>query len=179
MSSNRPVEFTSLSMMTLRSSPGEVLDRVAQGGEAFIIERSGHQLACLLPVSMFLPDVDQKRIVKDREELDNSDIPYSIGVNPDKEIYFKVKHEEFSIIIVMPNGYPNSSPRINVDGIDDNSPHRWQDGSLCIFGAMESWNPGTKNISDVLALTRKWLAGYRQWKSTGEWPSYNTGDAVT
>ena len=176
MSTNRPIEFTSLPMMTLRSSPGEVLDRVARNGEAFIIERSGQQLACLLPVSMFLPDVDQKRFAKDREELDNTQIPYDSGVSSDKEIYFKIKRDEFSITIVIPNGYPNNCPRIYADAIDDNCPHRWQDGSLCIFGAIDSWNPGTKSLLDVLSLTEKWLSGYKQWKRTGEWQSDKFGD---
>ena len=176
MSSNRPIEFTSLPMMTLRSSPGEILDRVAREGEAFIIDRSGQHLACLLPVSMFLPDVDQKRISKDREGLDNAQIPYINGVNSDKEMYFKIKQGEFVITIVLPHGYPNNCPRIYADAIDDNSPHRWSDGSLCIFGVFASWNPGTKSLLDVLALTEGWLLGYKQWKRTGDWQPDDIGD---
>ena len=50
-----PLEFKSLPMMTLRSSPGEILDRVSRHGEAFVIERSGQQLACLVPIANFPP----------------------------------------------------------------------------------------------------------------------------
>ena len=179
MSSKRPMEFKSLSMMELRSSPGEIIDRVSRDGETYIIERNGQQLACLLPVSMFLPDIDQKRIAKDREELDNSGKKYINGVNQDKEIYFKVKQEEFSIEIVLPNGYPHNCPRIYVDDIDEDSPHRWQDGSLCIFGVIDSWNPGTKSLLDVLKLTQKWLDGYKQWKISGKWQSDDNESEAT
>ena len=171
MSSRRPIEFKSLSMMALRSSPGEIIDRVARKGKAYIIERNGQQLACLLPVSIFLPDVDQKRIAKDREELDRSDIDYVNGVTPDKEIYFKVNQEGVLIEVIIPKGYPSSCPRVYAHGIDDKAPHRWRDGSLCIFGVMDSWNPGTKGLLDVLELTQKWLNAYGNWKKTGEWKS--------
>ena len=176
MSSDRPVEFKPLSMMALRSSPGEIIDRVARDGEAYIIERNGRQLACLLPVSMFLPDIDQKRIDKDREELAVSHLDYINGVNQDKELYFEVSQEEFSIKIVLPNGYPSNCPRVYVDGIEDNCPHRWKDGSLCIFGVMKAWNPGKKSLLDVLELTRKWLDSYRKWEDSGRWPSNGNGD---
>ena len=174
----RPIEFKPLSMMTLRSSPGDVIDSVARDGETYIIERNGQQLACLLPVSTFLPDIDQKRMEKDRNELAKSYPDYINGVNQDKEIYFKVKQEEFSIRIVMPNGYPSNCPKVYVGGIDDNCPHRWKDGSLCIFGVMKSWNPGKKSLLDVLELTQKWTASYKKWKDSGRWPSNNNGDEL-
>jgi len=165
-------------MMTLRNSPGDVIDRVARDGEAYIIERSGQPLACLLPISLFFPDVDQKRIAIDRGHLESSGIDYTIGVTPDNEMYFKVKEDEYSITVVMPNGYPSNCPKMFIDPIEDDCPHRWQDGSLCIFGAIDSWNPGTKNILDVLALAQKWLGSYKQWKNSGEWQSDNTDDGI-
>ena len=176
LSSDRPFEFKPLSMMALRSSPGEIIDSVARDGEAYIIERNGRQLACLLPVSAFLPDIDQKRIEKDREELAVSYPEYTNAFNQDKGFYFKVTQEEFSIEIVIPNGYPSNCPRVYVNDIDDNSPHRWKDGSLCIFGVMKAWNPGKKSLLDVLELTGKWLDSYREWKDSGRWPSNDNGD---
>lgn len=179
MSSRRPIEFKSLSMMALRSSPGEIIDRVAREGEAYIIERNGQQLACLLPVSIFLPDVDQKRILKDREELDESGMDYINGVTPNREIYFKFGQGEITIEIVIPNGYPSSCPRVYAHGVDDKVPHRWRDGSLCIFGVMDSWNPGTKSLLDVLELTQKWLNAYGNWKKAGEWKSDDDREETT
>ena len=49
------IEFKSLPMMALRSRPGEVLDEVSREGTSFLIERNGQQLACLVPISCFLP----------------------------------------------------------------------------------------------------------------------------
>ena len=37
------IEFKPLSMMALRSKPGEVLDEVSRGGTSFLIERNGQQ----------------------------------------------------------------------------------------------------------------------------------------
>lgn len=179
MSSRRPIEFKSLSMMALRSSPGEIIDRVARKGKTYIIERNGQQLACLLPVSIFLPDVDQKRILKDREELDKSGMDYVNGVTLDREIYFKFGQGEITIEIVIPNGYPSSCPRVYAHGIDDKAPHRWRDGSLCIFGVMDSWNPGTKSLLDVFELAQKWLRAYGNWKKSGEWKSDNDREETT
>ena len=57
-----PLDFGLLSMTELRNRPGEVLDRVADDGAAFIIERNGRQKACLVPLSAFFPDIQPTRI---------------------------------------------------------------------------------------------------------------------
>ncbi len=54
-------EFQLLSMTELRNGPGDILDRVAEKGEAFIIERGGHRKACLVPLSLFFPDISTIR----------------------------------------------------------------------------------------------------------------------
>ena len=64
-----PLDFGLLSMTELRTRPGEILDRVADGGEAFIIERSGQRKACLVPLSVFLPDISPARIAAEIQEL--------------------------------------------------------------------------------------------------------------
>jgi len=64
-----PIEFKPLSMMQLRSAPGEVLDRVAQQGEAFVVERNGEQMACLVPLSLFMPDIQPKRLAREFDRL--------------------------------------------------------------------------------------------------------------
>ena len=71
-----PLDFGLLSMTELRTRPGEILDRVAERGEAFIIERNGERKACLVPLSVLLPDISPTRIadeiqllVDNREEL--------------------------------------------------------------------------------------------------------------
>ena len=52
-----PLDFALLSMTELRNRPGEILDRVADKGEVFIIERNGQRKACLVPLSILLPDI--------------------------------------------------------------------------------------------------------------------------
>ena len=65
-----PQDFELLSMTELRNRPGEILDRVADAGEAFIIERNGSRKACLVPLSVFFPDVPPARIGEEIEELE-------------------------------------------------------------------------------------------------------------
>jgi hypothetical protein len=48
------IDFTALPMPELRNRPGEIPERVAKGGESFVIERNGHQKTCLMPLSIFL-----------------------------------------------------------------------------------------------------------------------------
>ena len=64
-----PLDFALLSMTELRNRPGEILDRVADRGEAFIIERSGQRKACLVPLSVLLPDISPARIADEIEQL--------------------------------------------------------------------------------------------------------------
>ena len=64
-----PLDFSLLSMTELRTRPGEILDRVADEGEAFIIERSGQRKACLVPLSVLLPDIPPARIADEIQLL--------------------------------------------------------------------------------------------------------------
>jgi len=77
---------------------------------------------------------------------------------------------EITLTIVLPHGYPNNAPKIHASPIINNTPHRWQDGALCVFGVMNNWNPGRHNITFTLALARKWLFNYREWCEKGSWP---------
>ncbi len=177
------LDFKTLTMMELRSSPGEILDKVYKNGESFIIERNGCQKACLVPIWFFLPDIPKDIVYKVNEELDQL---RQIGEKPlltfsnrnELEILFKeaVDKYEITLKIVLPHGYPNNAPKIYASPIIDDAPHRWQDGALCIFGAMANWNPGKHNITSVLALARKWLTGYGEWREKGSWPNKVEGN---
>src|SRR3954452_18836769 len=84
-----PQDFRPLSMTELRTRPGEILDRVADRGEAFIIERGGHQKACLVPLSVFLPDVSPSRIAFELQELsDNGEEPRTTFTE-EREVAFR------------------------------------------------------------------------------------------
>lgn len=169
------IEFQPLSMMELRSQPGKILDRVGNEGKAFIVERNGMQLACLVPLWVLLPDIDQRRISEEVEKLQKLDAKPSVSFTQLNEIEIRFQGEgedcATEVTILLPHGYPNKSPRVSASPIDDGAPHRWQDGSLCIFGVMSRWNPGIHDIPFTLGLARKWLKHYTQWKRSGNWPT--------
>lgn len=170
-----PLDFGLLSMTELRNRPGEILDRVAGGGEAFIIERNGQRRACLVPLSVFAPDVSPSRIADEiKELLDHNENP-STTVTESHELLFRFSHrlvDEVSVelAVVLPHGYPNSCPRVYASPVSDNAPHRWGDGALCLYGFMTGWNPGKHTVFTTLTLARQWLRRYDTWRQVGKWP---------
>jgi len=161
-------------MMQLRSSPGEVLDRVAKDGEVFIIERNGQPMGCLVPVSFLLPDISPDRITQELNKLNEKNENYKLTINDNKELEINchetVAGENVLLSIVLPHGYPDSAPRIYALHVPSNTPKRWQDGSLSIFGATTTWNVKTHDVLRALSLARVWLKQYAKWRKTGEWP---------
>jgi hypothetical protein len=175
------IDFETLSMMDLRSSPGEILDRVAEKGEAFIIERNGQQKACLVPISLFFPAIQKDRLTQEIDSLASAgEEPRAVTVNDAREIEFRFRENskdgEVTVRIVLPHGYPHAAPRVYASPIKDGTPHRWGgDGMLCIWGASEVWNPGRHNLASVIKLGRQWLEGYSLWLETGCWAGQQGG----
>ena len=168
------IDFKTLKMMELRSSPGEVLDRVARDGEVFIVERNGQPKACLVPVSFLLPDISPDRIIKELNKLNSKNENYKLTIIDSKELEISCLEiaagDKVVISIVLPHGYPNAASRIYAEGVQSNAPKRWPDGSLSIFGATAAWNVKTHDASHALSLARVWLKHYAKWRKTGEWP---------
>lgn len=168
------VDFKTLKMMDLRSSPGEVLDRVARDGDVFVVERNGQPKACLVPVSFLLPDIAPERIAKELNKLNGKEEKYRLAINEQKEMEIAFHEtsagDHIVIIITLPHGYPNAAPRIYANGVANNAPQRWPDGSLSIYGATAAWNVKSHDATHALALTRGWLKNYAKWRKTGEWP---------
>jgi len=168
------IEFKTLKMMQLRSAPGEVLDRVARDGEVFVVERNGEPKACLVPVSFLLPDVSPDRITQELNRLDEKNEHYKLTINENKELEINCHEtavgENVVLSIVLPHGYPDSAPRIYASQLPSNTPNRWQDGSLSIFGVTTTWNAKTHDVPHALTLARMWLKQYVKWRRTGEWP---------
>jgi prevent-host-death family protein len=173
--SDRPQDFGLLSMTELRERPGEVLDRVADDGEAFIIERNGKRKACLVPLSVFFPDIPPSRIGDEIAELsEHGEVPRT-SITKDRELVFRFPQKladdsEVILEIVLPHGYPSTCPRTYVKEIEGQAPHRWSDGALCLYGVSVAWNPGENSILSTLALGRNWLRNYGTWRETGKWP---------
>lgn len=174
------LEFKILSMMELRRSAGDILDRVCKNGEAFIIERGGQQKAFLVPISHFSPDIPKNKILDELEALRKEGEEPIIRFSSEKELELlfkeKVKNNYVTLTIILPHGYPNVVPKIYASPIITTAPHRWQDGALCIFGAMTNWNPGKHNVAFVLSLARKWLSNYNEWREKGNWPNNTEGN---
>jgi len=169
------LDFQLLPMTELRTRPGEILDRVADDGEAFLIERNGQRKACLVPITVFLPDISPSRIADEIQELEKNGERPRTTVTDDREIAFQfhdsLGREDFKITIVLPNGYPNTCPRIYADPVSAHAPHRWADGALCVFGVISGWNPGKHTAASALSLARLWLDRYEVWQQTNQWPT--------
>jgi prevent-host-death family protein len=168
------IDFKTLSMMDLRSTPGEVLDKVARDGDVFVIERNGQPKACLVPVSFLLPDVPPERITQELSKLNEKSENYKLTINDHKELEISsretVAGENIVLTVVLPHGYPNAAPRVYAEQLDANTPRRWQDGSLALFGATSTWNSKTHDAVHALNLGRIWLRQYAKWRKNGEWP---------
>jgi prevent-host-death family protein len=179
LNSNGKIDFKTLKMMQLRSSPGEVLDRVARDGEVFVVERNGQPKACLVPVSFLLPDVAPDRIAQELDRLRDKKENYKLEINEHKELEIKCHEsaagESVVLRIVLPHGYPSAVPRIYVETLPSNTPRRWQDGSLSIFGTTATWNAKSHDVIHVLGLARKWLKQYAKWREDGSWPTAAAG----
>ena len=170
-----PISFKVLSMMNLRGKPGEVLDDVARNGQAFVIERNGQQKACLVPISFFLPDIQTSRVTAELDKLSDAEEYYRMSITDGREIQLIFRDlsadSEIDVTVTLPHGYPSKSPIVWAEPIDEQCPHRWQDGSLCIYGAMDTWNPGKHDMLHVLKLCRRWIAHYLAWQREGKWPA--------
>lgn len=167
--------FGLLSMSELRNRPGEVLQRVAERGEAFIIERNGHRKACLVPLSVFFPDVSPSRIADELDMLTEHGEEPRATVTEAHEIAFRFPlqledHAPIEVAIVLPHGYPSNCPRVYASPLTDGAPHRWRDGALCLYGVLSGWNPGKHTVFSTLVLAKQWLRHYDAWRKTGQWP---------
>ena len=170
-----PQNFDLLSMTELRTRPGEILDRVADGGEAFIIERNGQQKACLVPLSVFLPDVSPARLADELDELLRNDEHPRTSFTDTREVTFRFvdrlsDNTPVETTILLPHGYPNNCPRVYASPVSADAPHRWSDGALCLYGVLAGWNPGKHTVLSTLLLARRWLAHYEAWRHSGQWP---------
>jgi len=170
-----PLHFSLLSMTELRSKPGEIFDRVADDGEAFIIEKGGRRKACLVPLSVFFPDVAPTRIADEIDELQKHGEITRVEITEERELALRftcaMRDERVvEVRIVLPHGYPSTPPRVYAELDETRVPHRWDDGALCLYGVMSGWNPGRHTTLSTLRLTREWLDRYAIWRTAGTWP---------
>ena len=80
------------------------------------------------------------------DRLEDSVEQYRVAISAEREMQFLFR--EFSgdtrveVTVTLPHGYPNKAPVVTADPIEENCPHRWPNGALCLYGAVAVWNPG-------------------------------------
>jgi prevent-host-death family protein len=177
------IDFKTLSMMQLRNSPGEILDRVARDSEVFVIERNGEPKACLVPVHFLLPDIPPERIAREMERLDEKDDKYTLTITEKNELRIgfleTAAGENIVISVVLPHGYPQTAPRVEAEPLHPNTPNRWPDGSLPVFGDLTVLNGKGHDVVHVIGLARQWLRRYAAWRRSGEWPEDEEREPTT
>lgn len=79
--------------------------------------------------------------------------------------------QNYVLSIRFPDTYPNEMPRVYVDApaLISYAPHRYQPGNICYLHP-SMWNPGTHNLTFVIARAAKWLNKYEVWRIKGAWP---------
>ena len=66
----------------------------------------------------------------------------------------------------------NFSPKVYVNSptLDDNSPHRYSDGSLCLYHHDNyKWNADKLVATIIMQWTIAWIYFYEAWLQTGVW----------
>lgn len=87
-----------------------------------------------------------------------------------KTVLQTVNQGTYVVSVRFPDSYPNEMPRVTIDApVISVSPHRYQNGMICYLHP-SMWNPGTHNLTFVIARAAKWLNKYEIWKSQGKWP---------
>ena len=147
---------------------------MSKEGAAYLVERNGQQKACLVPISCFLPDIQRSRVTAELDRLEDSVEQYRVAISAGREMQFLFR--EFSgdtrleVAVTLPHGYPNKAPVVTAEPIEEGCPHRWPDGTLCLYGAVAVWNPGRHDVMHAVALFRRWIQHYTVWRQTTEWP---------
>jgi len=70
------------------------------------------------------------------------------------------------IVGFRPNAWVLGLP--SPDETDKKIPHRFKDGSICLFYHSE-WTPELPIARTILPWLLEWLAFYEGWLATGEW----------
>lgn len=68
------------------------------------------------------------------------------------------------------NGNSRAKVKVITPQIDDNAPHTFSDGSLCLYhNDNYHWNAKKLIASDIIQWTVAWIYFYEVWKDCGVW----------
>jgi ubiquitin-protein ligase len=118
--------------------------------------------------------MDVNRIQREFAEAQRTFAYLELRPTTDGKVYAKAVLQTeagmHSLSVRFPDGYPNEMPRVYVDApAITSAPHRYQQGNICYMHP-SMWNPGTHNLTFVIARAAKWLAKYEIWRTRGRWP---------
>jgi ubiquitin-protein ligase len=71
----------------------------------------------------------------------------------------------------LPARYPYQPPVLHVlsPALAHGCPHRYADGSLCVY--LNNWNPASGTVVQTIANAADWLRHYQGWRRMGAWRS--------
>lgn len=86
--------------------------------------------------------------------------------------------EEYTIKVVFLHDHPAEAPKAFPVGSNmrwwSNSPHRYGDGSLCLFkpsdGRTHGWDPARSTGATIISWSIQWVQAFRHWQQTNRWP---------
>lgn len=118
--------------------------------------------------------MDVSRINREFAEAQKTFAYLELHPTTDGKVYARTALQTISAMYVLsikfPETYPNEMPRVFVDAPTiTNAPHRYNGGNICYLHP-SMWNPGTHNLTFVIARAAKWLSKYEVWRSRGAWP---------
>jgi ubiquitin-protein ligase len=118
--------------------------------------------------------MDVSRINREFAEAQRTFAYLELHPTTDGKVYAKTALQTVSAMYVLsikfPETYPNEMPRVFVDAPTiTNAPHRYNGGNICYLHP-SMWNPGTHNLTFVIARAAKWLSKYEVWRTRGAWP---------
>jgi ubiquitin-protein ligase len=118
--------------------------------------------------------MDVSRINREFAEAQKTFAYLELHPTTDGKVYAKTALQTVSAMYVLsikfPDTYPNEMPRVFVDAPTiTNAPHRYNGGNICYLHP-SMWNPGTHNLTFVIARAAKWLSKYEVWRTRGAWP---------
>jgi len=118
--------------------------------------------------------MDVNRINREFAEAQKTFAYLELHPTTDGKVYARTALQTVSAMYVLsikfPEAYPNEMPRVFVDTpVITNAPHRYNAGNICYLHP-SMWNPGTHNLTFVIARAAKWLSKYEVWRTRGAWP---------
>jgi ubiquitin-protein ligase len=118
--------------------------------------------------------MDVNRINREFAEAQKTFAYLELHPTTDGKVYARTALQTVSAMYVLsikfPETYPNEMPRVFVDTpVITNAPHRYNGGNICYLHP-SMWNPGTHNLTFVIARAAKWLCKYEVWRMRGAWP---------